>query len=308
MKLKFGLLDFGYRMDTDGSTETLFDILDYAKLADRIGYHSIWYGEHYNSGKAYYNPEILLPIIAGVTNKINVGSGGVLIAAHSPYRISLNYKLLSTLFPTRIDLGIACAVYKDKFTSLLLDEKDIENLPFDIADRKSKALIDLIFNEEKYRKDGTFIPPFNKLKPNVWKLKTSFEKIGECIEDQTNYCCSLFHNTSANKEIDKVDLRKFKNSFFKKFNRFPEVAIAFAGICDVNIDNANNTFNHLKQFIMPDNNYLENCIIGTPKVFYEKIIQLSRKSGVDYFIFHDLNPNIVSRQKSLRLLSKQFKL
>ena len=81
-----------------------------AQLADRLGYTRYWLAEHHNtSSLADASPEILIPVVAGNTSRIRVGSGGVMLSHYSPLKVAETFRMLETLFPGRIDMGLGRA-------------------------------------------------------------------------------------------------------------------------------------------------------------------------------------------------------
>lgn len=92
-----------------GSTgaEALAVTLDYARLADRLGYHRFWLAEHHAIPTlASAAPEILIAQIAALTRHIRVGSGGILLQHYAAYKVAEVFSVLASLAPGRIDLGI----------------------------------------------------------------------------------------------------------------------------------------------------------------------------------------------------------
>src|SRR4029079_11663632 len=90
-------------------------------LAERLGYHRVWYAEHHNSpGLASAAPEIMIEHIASRTTHLRVGSAGVMLPNHSPLRIAETFRLLEALHPGRIDLGLGRAPGSDTRTALAL--------------------------------------------------------------------------------------------------------------------------------------------------------------------------------------------
>jgi luciferase family oxidoreductase group 1 len=82
------------------------ETLELAQLADRLGYTRYWVAEHRSTdGLAGSSPEVLVARIAGVTEEIKVGSGGVMLSHYSPLKVAENFGLLETMYPGRIDLG-----------------------------------------------------------------------------------------------------------------------------------------------------------------------------------------------------------
>ena len=66
------------------------------------------------------SPEILAGQIAAVTRRIKVGTGGIMLPNHTPLKVAENFRLLSALFPRRIDLGLGRAPGTDMRTALEL--------------------------------------------------------------------------------------------------------------------------------------------------------------------------------------------
>jgi luciferase family oxidoreductase group 1 len=92
-----------------------------AELADRLGYHRYWLAEHHStSGLAGSTPEILIGQVAARTRHLRVGSGGVMLSHYSPLKVAENFRMLETLFPGRIDLGIGRAPGSDQLTARAL--------------------------------------------------------------------------------------------------------------------------------------------------------------------------------------------
>jgi luciferase family oxidoreductase group 1 len=95
--------------------------LELAQLADRSGFHRIWYAEHHNMpGIASSAPEILIATVAATTQSIRVGSGGVMLPNHAPLMVAERFGTLEALHPGRIDLGIGRAPGSDPLTSRAL--------------------------------------------------------------------------------------------------------------------------------------------------------------------------------------------
>jgi luciferase family oxidoreductase group 1 len=81
-----------------------------ARACDRAGYSRYWVAEHHNSiNFAGPSPEILISHIATITEHLRVGSGGVMLPHYSPDKVAEQFKVLVSLFPGRIDLGIGRA-------------------------------------------------------------------------------------------------------------------------------------------------------------------------------------------------------
>jgi luciferase family oxidoreductase group 1 len=92
-----------------------------ARLADDLGYRRYWLAEHHNMpAVAATNPPVLVAMVAGVTERIRVGSGGVMLPNHAPLVVAEQFALLEAAYPGRIDLGIGRAPGTDPLTSVAL--------------------------------------------------------------------------------------------------------------------------------------------------------------------------------------------
>jgi luciferase family oxidoreductase group 1 len=92
-----------------------------ARLADERGFRRYWLAEHHNMpAVAATNPPVLIAMVAGATERIRVGSGGVMLPNHAPLVVAEQFALLEAAHPGRIDLGIGRAPGTDPVTSFAL--------------------------------------------------------------------------------------------------------------------------------------------------------------------------------------------
>lgn len=99
--------------------------LEYADLAEALGYGRFWLAEHHNMpGFAGVAPEVLIGVIAQRTRRLRVGSGGVLLPNYAPLKVAEVFRTLEALAPGRIDLGIGRAPKMDPRSVLALRGED----------------------------------------------------------------------------------------------------------------------------------------------------------------------------------------
>ncbi|MFN2606378.1 MAG: LLM class flavin-dependent oxidoreductase [Acidimicrobiales bacterium] len=85
-----------------------------ARAAEALGYRRYWLAEHHDTPSlAGTAPEVLVAAVAGATCRIRVGSGGVLLPYYSPLKVAEAFRMLHTLHPGRIDLGVGRAAGTD---------------------------------------------------------------------------------------------------------------------------------------------------------------------------------------------------
>ena len=113
----------------EGSTpaDALANSVDLAQHAEQWGYTRYWFAEHHNStGIASAATSIMIGHVAGKTNTIRVGAGGIMLPNHAPLMVAEQFGTLATLYPDRIDLGLGRAPGTDMATARAL--RRIDNL------------------------------------------------------------------------------------------------------------------------------------------------------------------------------------
>lgn len=86
--------------------------------AERLGYHRYWVAEHHNTpALASSAPPVLIGRVAAATERIRVGSGGVMLPNHPPLVVAEQFATLEVFHPGRIDLGVGRAPGTDPLTA-----------------------------------------------------------------------------------------------------------------------------------------------------------------------------------------------
>ena len=88
-----------------------------ARHAEALGYRRYWIAEHHNlEGIASSATVVLMGYIASSTERIRVGSGGIMLPNHAPFIVAEQVGTLESLYPGRIDLGLGRAPGTDPLT------------------------------------------------------------------------------------------------------------------------------------------------------------------------------------------------
>src|SRR4051794_29063491 len=130
----------------EGSTgaDALHNTLDLARLADELGYHRYWVAEHHGGPMlASAAPEVLIGPIAQATERIRVGSGGVMLPHYSPFKVAEAFSILSALAPGRIDLALGRASGTDPLTTVALQRDRTRAMPDDFPQQLAELLAHL---------------------------------------------------------------------------------------------------------------------------------------------------------------------
>lgn len=108
-----------------------------AQHAESLGFTRYWLAEHHNMpGIASSATAVLVGHVAGATQTMRVGSGGVMLPNHAPLVVAEAFGTLAELYPDRIDLGLGRAPGTDALTmrALRRDRAESEDdFPRDVA-------------------------------------------------------------------------------------------------------------------------------------------------------------------------------
>lgn len=110
---------------------------DLARHAEQLGFERFWVAEHHNMpGVSTAATPVVIAHIAGGTERIRVGAGGVMLPNHTPYVIAEQFGTLAELFPGRIDLGLGRAPGTDQLTlkALRRDPRSADRFPEDVLE------------------------------------------------------------------------------------------------------------------------------------------------------------------------------
>src|SRR5699024_1137713 len=98
-----------------------------AKLADELGYRRLWFAEHHNTlGLAASATALLISQAASVTERIRVGSRGVMLPNHVALLVGEQYATLANTHGDRLDLGLGRAPGPDAMTAQALARSSAE--------------------------------------------------------------------------------------------------------------------------------------------------------------------------------------
>jgi luciferase family oxidoreductase group 1 len=117
---------------------------------------------------------VVIGHIAAGTRTIRVGAGGIMLPNHAPLKVAETFRLLSALYPGRIDLGLGRAPGTDALTALALRRSrqalTADDFPEQLAELQAffsgEFLDDHPFRSIKATPEGVETPP-------IWLLGSS---------------------------------------------------------------------------------------------------------------------------------------
>ena len=208
----------------ESAGQALRDTIALAVEVEKLGYRRYWLAEHHSLPNfAGTSPEILIGQVAAHTNSIRVGSGGIMLSHYSALKVAENFRMLGSLYPGRIDLGIGRAPGSDQITAAALSfpgrPKEIRHFPRQVVD-----LLGLLNNDLE---DGHFFSsisagPGEPEVPDVWLLGSRYESAN--MAAQLGLPFAYAHFFGINVEEGPAIVANYRQNF-QPSEQFPEPKI-----------------------------------------------------------------------------------
>ncbi|MBP2001973.1 luciferase family oxidoreductase group 1 [Paenibacillus shirakamiensis] len=139
--IRLSVLDLAPILVGGTASDSLRNTRDLAQHAEAWGYHRYWLAEHHNMpGIASSATSLVISHVASATNRIRVGSGGIMLPNHAPLIIAEQFGTLESLYPGRIDLGLGRAPGSDQPASRAIRRgagNDGQDFPDRLAELRS---------------------------------------------------------------------------------------------------------------------------------------------------------------------------
>ncbi len=207
-----------------------------AIAAEQAGYDRYWVAEHHGSASfAGCAPEILIGHLAANTNRMRIGSGGVMLMHYSPLKVAEQFKLLQSLYPNRIDLGVGRAPGSDAITMAALaygSKVGPEYFPARFADLLAFIAGDKPFSESLA---GVNPAPAVDVPPEVWMLGSSKDGARLAAHFGVPFSYAHFINDGALEAACEVYRRDFRPS---RWLNEPRVGVGVFAIAAENPERA----------------------------------------------------------------------
>lgn len=215
MPLRLSVLDQSPIARGRTPADAVGQTLELAQLCDRLGYTRYWLAEHHSSeALAGSAPEVLIGRVAGLTRHLRVGSGGVMLPHYSAYKVAENFRMLETLFPGRIDLGVGRAPGSDQRTMRILADgkpnwSSADNYPIQVRDLVA-WLHDALPDDHAAR--GVTAQPVGESAPDVWLLGSSDDSAALAAHFGLPFCFAHFINPDGGDGVTRAYRTHFRPS------------------------------------------------------------------------------------------------
>ena len=228
--------------------DALANSLDLARHVDRLGYTRLWYSEHHAMQMlACTAPEILITRAAAATERIRVGSGGVMLPHYSAFKVAEVFRTLHAMFPGRIDLGIGRAPGGGQLESYALRRTRQGPQPDDFP--QQLAELQAYLHPERFAAMETelgrssrqahpfrdvLVSPAAPGSPDVWLLGSSMWSAVTAANEGLPYAYAHFFSAQGTRQAIEYYQRNFQVSRFADdglARQQPEATLAIGVIC-----------------------------------------------------------------------------
>ena len=278
-------------------------------------------------------PEIMLARIGAETQRIRIGSGGIMLPHYTPLKIAEVFRTLYALYPNRVDLGIGRAPGGGPMETLALRRSRKTPMEDDFPDQVAELLAFL---------DGKFPDnhPFARVKampampggPDVWMLGSSMWSSAAAVEFGLPYSFAHFFSPVKTRQAIETYLRAFHGG---PFRQTPEATVAVGVICAETQDEAEYLASSVRLLQLrirlgdrrpvasPDDALKElrvlrdvpmeegewpRYFVGTPSHVREQLEQMASELGISELIANTIVWDHAKRIRSYELLAEEFQL
>ncbi|MES5846974.1 MULTISPECIES: LLM class flavin-dependent oxidoreductase [unclassified Bacillus cereus group] len=332
--IKLSVLDQSPISDGSTAAKAFSHTVTLAQEAEKLGYTRFWVSEHHNSvSLAGSSPEILISHIAAKTERMRVGSGGVMLPHYSPYKVAENFRVLEALYPNRIDLGVGRAPGGMPIATRALQEGKMVSLdqyPEQIAD-VAMYLHDQVPENHHYA--NLKATPVIPTSPDMWLLGSSGESAKIAAQQGASFAFAQFINGYGGPEVMETYQKQFQPSYL---GDKPKSIVAIFVICGETTEEAeiiassldlsillleqgkrttgtpsietaqNYSYSAYDLFRIKENR--QRMIVGDPSSVKEQIVNLSKAYNTDEFMIVTITHRFEDKLNSYRLLANAFNL
>lgn len=312
---------------SEGATprDAIEDSMKLAKIADTLGYTRLWFAEHHNTiNLASSATSILIGRAASETERIRVGSGGVMLPNHAPLMVAEQYGTLAQMYPGRIDLGLGRAPGTDQMTARALSRSSAEPQEFAqniyemqgwFSDRGAGQTMPIVSAVSA----GTNVP--------IWVLGSTvngasiagqlglpFSIASHFAPDQVNQAIAVYRESFTTEaptaQIEKPYVLAGINVLVADTDE--EAEREFTTILQMFADTAMGRKRKIQPPIDPeqareiDNPMLRIRAVGSPENVVRRLDEFVEETGADEIITTTYSYDPAVRERSLKLLAENW--
>lgn len=139
INIPISVLNLGPIRQGETEKDAIDAMVRLAQSTEEMGYARYWIAEHHNTSSLISSATtMLIKHVLENTNKMNIGSGGVMLPNHSPLVVAEQFGTMAQIYPDRLDLGLGRAPGTDMFTANALrrsqEGDSVHSFPNDIQE------------------------------------------------------------------------------------------------------------------------------------------------------------------------------
>ncbi len=228
--MRLSVLDQSPIREGGSAAQAVAETIELAAEADRLGFHRYWLAEHHDStGLACAAPEVLIPLLAARTRRIRVGSGGIMLSHYSPLKVAEVFRMLETLAPGRIDLGVGRAPGSSQHVARALSlgpgAAPLDRYPDQVSDLVGWLANDL---PHQHPFHGVRAQPLGHGIPQLWLLGSSTESAQIAAALGLPFSYAHFINPEAGARAVRLYREQYEPS---EWYPEPQVSAGVSTIC-----------------------------------------------------------------------------
>jgi luciferase family oxidoreductase group 1 len=331
VNLRLSILDQSPVISGDTPARAVAETVKLAQAAEALGYQRYWLAEHHAvAALADPCPEILLTRVASATERIRVGTGGVLLPYYSALKVAEVFRMLEALFPGRIDLGLGRAPGGD-----LLTAQALSNGQYSAADQFPEQVQELVgFLDDALPADHAFARvkamPAGPSAPPIWLLGSSDYSGALAAALGLRFAFAHFISAQGGDAVMRAYKARYQESAREAA---PHTLVCVFVICAETAAEAEKLAAcvdlrrlHMAQGLNTPIPTLEEAqaqrysehelayirsqraraVIGDPRQVRERLLQLRQQFDADELMILTITGDYVSRLRSYELLAREF--
>ncbi|MBU5353622.1 MsnO8 family LLM class oxidoreductase [Paenibacillus barcinonensis] len=225
--ISLGVLDLVPRLNGATAEQALQQAVLLAQRAEAWGYARYWTSEHHDMAElASAAPEVLLAHIGARTASIQLGSGAVLLPHYSPLKVAESFRLLASLYPGRIELGLGRAPGGGPHATMALSGnylQHVSKLPESLA-----SLTALLEDRYTYEDVPVTARPVPETPLSLWMLGTNLKSAAFAAQFGMGYVFGQFMSDSDGLQA----VRRYREQFVPSAHlKRPVVMAAVSVMC-----------------------------------------------------------------------------